>query len=423
MRFNFVIVALVVGTACNPVHDFQCAQDTNCDLASGGTCLAAPATGNHWCAYPNSTCPSGYSYSKGDVGDGVSGSCVIPADAGVIADAGITEDTGTAACKFRIAFVDSDGPGFQILATVTREVWVSNLDGSGLLNLSKNETADDTDPSWSPDGLKIAFASNRTGKYDIYSVSSTGGSLTNLTSTLDLSPPFGAELPVWSPDNARIAFGHGYDIWAMRSDGTGAFQIPSQRDFGGSVLAWSPNGKQLVFDSNTDGAPALYVVNVDDGSPAFKLNSGGAGEGPASWAPRPRITFDSGGDVFTVNGDGTGRFNVTQDSVAINRNAKASNNGGTIVFSSNRDGGHVELWSIPTAGGVATQITHNALTHTGDRAEDISSDGLFVTYSRTTDATSPTSQVGVIGIGGTGEHLFNAPGQAAASSARFSACL
>ncbi|HEX4420354.1 MAG TPA: SUMF1/EgtB/PvdO family nonheme iron enzyme [Kofleriaceae bacterium] len=73
--------------ACDYRLDVQCVQDSNCDLSSGGACTTA-ATGNHWCAYPDMNCSSGYRFSNEDVGDGVSGSCFVPVDAGVGSDAG-----------------------------------------------------------------------------------------------------------------------------------------------------------------------------------------------------------------------------------------------------------------------------------------------------------------------------------------------
>jgi formylglycine-generating enzyme required for sulfatase activity len=71
--------------ACANRKNVQCEVDANCDLTTGGICAVAN-TGNHWCAYYDSHCPSGYRFSDQDVGDGVSGTCVAPADAGVPPD-------------------------------------------------------------------------------------------------------------------------------------------------------------------------------------------------------------------------------------------------------------------------------------------------------------------------------------------------
>lgn len=77
-------MSIVGVTACGGPHaDIQCEQNSNCDLSSGGRCIAAGT--NMWCAYPDPECPGGYRYSDQDIGDGLSGMCVDanPIDAGV----------------------------------------------------------------------------------------------------------------------------------------------------------------------------------------------------------------------------------------------------------------------------------------------------------------------------------------------------
>jgi TolB protein len=49
------------------------------------------------------------------------------------------------------------------------EIYVMNSDGSGLLRITRH-TAEDSSPHWSPDGLRIIFSSSRGGKYAIYEV-------------------------------------------------------------------------------------------------------------------------------------------------------------------------------------------------------------------------------------------------------------
>jgi Bacterial Ig-like domain len=75
--FGFVVVAATV-VACKPACTVQCLDDSNCDLAAGGACLANPTTRHRWCGYPATDCPSGVRWSDLDVGDGVSGRCVDP---------------------------------------------------------------------------------------------------------------------------------------------------------------------------------------------------------------------------------------------------------------------------------------------------------------------------------------------------------
>jgi len=77
-------------------------------------------------------------------------------------------------------------------------------------NLSDNP-AHDRDPAWSPDGRLIAFASNRTGAWQIYAMNADGSRVRPLT-----DGAMTAVMPAWSPDGQRIAFaGRQAGAWAL----------------------------------------------------------------------------------------------------------------------------------------------------------------------------------------------------------------
>jgi formylglycine-generating enzyme required for sulfatase activity len=83
--FNGLLVVALssTGLGCPNRANVQCETDPNCDLTAGGICAAA-SNGNHWCAYPDASCPGGYRYSGQDVGDGLAGVCVAQMpDAGI----------------------------------------------------------------------------------------------------------------------------------------------------------------------------------------------------------------------------------------------------------------------------------------------------------------------------------------------------
>src|SRR5437763_1434865 len=115
--------------------------------------------------------------------------------------------------------------------------------------------------SWSPDGKQIAFASARTGNFDIWVMNADGSDQRRLTTnpTMDC-------WPAWSPDGKRIAFTSNrdgnYEIYVMNADGTGQRNLtahPAQDNY----ATWSPDGKRIAFISTRDGGHDIYVMDVD----------------------------------------------------------------------------------------------------------------------------------------------------------------
>jgi hypothetical protein len=102
-------VLVIVAVSCGGRTSSECIDDSNCNLSSGGMCTLFPTTGNHWCSYPDSECPSGYRFSEQYTGDGVSGHCVAehPVDAGIDAprDAMLI-DAAPGQNRFDVAYVD-----------------------------------------------------------------------------------------------------------------------------------------------------------------------------------------------------------------------------------------------------------------------------------------------------------------------------
>src|SRR5215217_8978806 len=109
-------------------------------------------------------------------------------------------------------------------------------------NLS-NSPAADQEPSWSPDGSKIAFSSNRNaGNFDIYTMYADGSSQKRLTkkAAYDLQP-------AWSPDGKKIAFtssrGGDDEIFVMKARPEGTKNRPknlTKNDDGDSSPDWQP---------------------------------------------------------------------------------------------------------------------------------------------------------------------------------------
>src|SRR5574341_889656 len=143
------------------------------------------------------------------------------------------------------------------------EIYSMEADGSDVAKLTILPDYD-TNPSWSPDGTRIAFNSSRDGYTQIYVMNADGSDETRLTFDTENSSG-----PVWSPDGQHIAFhsngdATASDIYIMDADGSNIVQVTSGPESDGEA-AWSPDGTQIVFDcdSEGDGVEDICVMNAD----------------------------------------------------------------------------------------------------------------------------------------------------------------
>lgn len=202
------------------------------------------------------------------------------------------------------------------------EIYGINADGSGLTNLT-NHAGLDRDPSWSPDGRRIAFASDRDGDRNIYVMDADGSNVDQLT---DDSAVEGE--PDWSPDGSHIVFsrvaGSSTALWLMTSDGSDETQLThpssSQRD---AQAVWSPDGTRISFVCQR-AQPDICAIDPD-GTNFTQLTQTGAEGNKRSWSSDgSKIYFSSGRtgpasaggfEIWVMNADGSNPVRLTNNSV------------------------------------------------------------------------------------------------------------
>jgi dipeptidyl aminopeptidase/acylaminoacyl peptidase len=149
-----------------------------------------------------------------------------------------------------------------------------NADGTGQTRLTE-QLGVDAFPSWSPDGMQIAFHSERDGNSEIYVMDADGSNQVRLTNDLA-----GDSTPAWSPDGTKIAFQSGreggVDIFLMNPDGSDQMNI-TNTPFADVDPDWQPLAEQVEPTPAASPTPAATVAAVG-------LPDTGSGDGGGSTA-------------------------------------------------------------------------------------------------------------------------------------------
>lgn len=215
--------------------------------------------------------------------------------------------------------------GSKIAFTSTRdnatpELYVMNADGTKITRLTNNADTESA-PTFSPDGRKIVFTSNRVaaGGWCLYQIDVTGQNEIALT-------PYGlnSTSPAFSDDGMKIAFNVAHtfgavtygQIYIMNADGTNRVRLSNiaKNDFG---PRFSPDGQKLIFSSDRDAiASELYTMNLD-GSGITRLTNDTIADMAPRYSPDgTRIVWDRllgtyNDEIFISNVDGSNMKNIS----------------------------------------------------------------------------------------------------------------
>ena len=267
---------------------------------------------------------------------------------------------------------DRDGNPDVIPGWFIHDIFVMDVDGKNQRNLTNHRDKDYT-PSWSPDGKRIVFSSERDGNSEIYVMDADGSNPRRLTENDNFD-----QFPSWSPDGERIAFMSDrdgdflhFDIFVMDADG-GNLQNITNNPFDERYPSWSPDGERIAFSSHRDGhfrnrwgiTSEIYVMNADGGN-LQRLTENLKNDWYPSWSPDgERIAFvaDRKGDfanfeIYVIDANGGNQHRLTENR-HTDSSPSWSPDGERIVFTSQRDGNR-EIYVMDADGGNQQNLTNS----------------------------------------------------------------
>jgi len=249
------------------------------------------------------------------------------------------------------------------------QLWVANADLGDPRALPVTTVIYPQLARWSPDGTRLAVASNQFGAADVVVVALDGTEATRLTE----GP--GLELPVgWFPEGDRIAYfasaeGGTISSFAVTvSTGASAPLLPGETR--PHYVIPAPDGRRLAVNILEGGRSTLWVAGADGGNLRQLTTEGFEVFGNLAnpWSPDSReIVYESRrtgtSDLWVVPVDSGAPRQLTRE-VRNDRSPVWSADGAWIAFLSDR-GRQTDVWVVPAAGGMEQRVTDDRVEEEG----------------------------------------------------------
>ena len=187
------------------------------------------------------------------------------------------------------------------------QLFLTKVPSGGKSTRLTDHASADHSVSWSPDGKKLLFSSDRTGVEELYSLEADDAEHPELTKahkfkTTQLTKTAEEEsAPIFSPKGDRIAFLRGGQLWTMKPDGTDGKVLVADK----KVLDydWSPDGKYVTY-ARMDGsfASEVYILPADGATKPVNISRYATSNYDVTWGAN-KIAFVSQrrGGIFAMH--------------------------------------------------------------------------------------------------------------------------
>ena len=261
-----------------------------------------------------------------------------------------------------------------------------------------NPAEPEAEPAFNFNQDLIAFRSNRDGQEEIYLVTPDGTASTNITKNLADDDD-----PAWSPDGSKIAFASDredgqFDIFVMNVDGTEVTRLTNDPAVD-SDPSWCENGTKITFRTQRHGDSEIYIMNADGSNEVRLTNDPGTDNEPVCCPSGDIIAFYSNrsgnGEVWTMNTDGSDQKNLTNNE-NFDCSPGWSPNCGSLTIVTNRDGGSDDIYLVPLSGADPSPL----ISGPGNEFQSSwSGDGTKVVFDTDRDGNWEIYTIGLNGAG------------------------
>ena len=214
-------------------------------------------------------------------------------------------------------------------------------------------------PKWSPDGGQVLYVDPL--PWNIYTVNADGSEITQITN-------FRSNNGDWSPDGSQIVFQSDHDnepqdtpdLYIIGADGENLTEILDDPEIIDFSPRWSPDGGEVLFISTRSGKMEMHTLDLAD-SAVQQISDMEASITEAVWSPdgtRIALSVDDDGasNIYVVDADGkTNLVKLTDDGKA-NLYPTWSPDGSRVAYSS-KASGNTDLWMVNADASERVQLT------------------------------------------------------------------